>query len=70
MANMNGMGSTRSRDSLHRPHEKGCKLDFIWLELREIGIVLPCGLKVGPGLDPKLAIIFLRMERCHLVIEV
>ena len=39
-------------------HEKGCKLEFIWFEVREIGIVLPCGLKVGPGLDPKFAIIF------------
>src|SRR5215475_2795361 len=39
-------------------HEKGCKLKFIWLEVREIGIVLPYGLKVGLGLDPKLAIIF------------
>ena len=38
-------------------HEKVFKLKLFCVEVRAIGIVLPCGLRVGPGLDPKLAII-------------
>src|SRR6266487_3303326 len=58
MANTHQVEHSLARGSLHRLHEKGCKLEFILLEVREIGIVLPYGLKVGPGLDPKFAIIF------------
>jgi len=38
-------------------HEKRFKLKLFCAEVRAIGIVLPCGLRFGPGLDPKLAII-------------
>ena len=38
-------------------HEKVFKLKLFGSGVRGIGIVLPCGLTLGPGLDPKLAII-------------
>lgn len=38
-------------------HEKVFKLKLVCFVVRAIGIVLPCGLGFGPGLDPKLAII-------------
>ena len=38
-------------------HEKVFKLKLFCVEVGAIGIVLPCGLRFGPGLDPKLAII-------------
>ena len=38
-------------------HEKVFKLKLVCFVVRAIGILLPCGLGFGPGLDPKLAII-------------
>jgi len=46
----------------------------IWVDYvcGRIGIVLPCGLGCffGPGLDPVARDHKLKVERCHLVIEV